>query len=398
MRRSDFPIYQTIPHLVYLDSGATALKPQCVIDAMVGYLRDYSSNIHRGLYPISVKASMAYEDARHTVAAFIHASADGEIIFTKGASEGLNLLASSLEKNIDTGDEIVCTMLEHHSNFVPWQELAQKKGAEFVVIEPTEDIVKSCMDIINERTKICTFPYVSNVTGEVLPIKQIIQVVKKINPSTICIVDAAQAVAHMPVDVQDLGCDYLVFSGHKLYGPTGIGVLYGKQDRLRALPPYQFGGDMIHSVSLEKTSYADIPNKFEAGTPPIGEAIGLAEAIRYVQSIGFEAIAQHDHQLLTHFEKAMLKSSPQLQILQPLFGGPKTAVASFTVPHVHPHDMADLLGQKDICVRAGHHCAQPLHTHLRIPASCRVSFGVYNSTSDIDSFADGLTSICQSFL
>jgi len=253
MRRSDFPIYQTIPHLIYLDSGATALKPQCVIDAVVGYLRDYSSNIHRGLYPISVKASMAYENARHTVATFIHASADGEIIFTKGASEGLNLLASSLEKNIDTGDEIVCTMLEHHSNFVPWQELALRRDAKFVVMEPTDDMVKSCMTIINERTKMCTFPYVSNVTGEVLPVKQLIQTVKKINPSTICIVDAAQAVAHMPVDVGDLGCDYLVFSGHKLYGPTGIGVLYGRRELLEQLPPYQYGGDMIHSVSIKKT-------------------------------------------------------------------------------------------------------------------------------------------------
>ena len=398
MRRSDFPIYQTIPHLIYLDSGATALKPQRVIDSMCGYLRDYSSNIHRGLYPISVQASLAYEGARHTVATFIHAAEDAEIIFTKGASEGLNLLASSLSTYISEGDEIACTMLEHHSNFVPWQELALRRDAKFVVMEPTEDIVKSCKTLINERTKVFTFPYMSNVTGEVLQVKQIIQAVKKINPSTICIVDAAQAVAHIPVDVRDLDCDYLVFSGHKLYGPTGIGVLYGKRALLELLPPYQYGGDMIHSVSIKKTTYSGLPNKFEAGTPPIAEAIGLAEAIRYVLDIGFDTIAKHDAELLRYFEEKVAKSLPQLQTIQPQFGGIKTAVASFTLPMIHPHDMADLLGQKDICVRAGHHCAQPLHIYLKLSASCRVSFGVYNSASDIDSFAEGLATICQSFL
>lgn len=402
MNKTDFPLLTKQLDVVYLDSGATTLKPQRVIDAELGYYQMYSANIHRGLYPLSIKATQAYDAARASVAKLLHADSPSETVFTKGATEGLNLLASSLAQDLNSGDEIVCTILEHHSNFVPWQQICQRKKTKLLVVDSKLVINKDAQVKVNEfvsmRTKILALPYVSNVTGEILPIKEIVAAARKINPQIIVIVDACQAVAHLPVNVQDLDCDFLVFSGHKLYGPTGIGVLYGKKKRLEDLSPYQFGGDMIHSVTIDKTTFANIPSKFEAGTPPIAQAIGLGSAIEYVLSIGFEAIQKHEVELYAYAIKKLAVFGSDLIVVQPVVSAQNGySIVTFTSPRVHAHDLADLLGQGNICVRAGHHCAQPLHDHLGLSATARISFGLYNTHADIDAFVAELQKIIAQF-
>lgn len=402
MNKTDFPLLTKLLDVVYLDSGATTLKPQPVIDAELGYYQMYSANIHRGLYPLSIKATQAYDVARASVAKLLHADSPSEIVFTKGATEGLNLLASSLAQDLNSGDEIVCTILEHHSNFVPWQQICQYKKMKLLIIDSKFTMQKDGQvkmgTYISKKTKILTLPYISNVTGEILPIKEIVAAARKINPHIITIVDACQAVAHLPVDVQDLDCDFLVFSGHKLYGPTGIGVLYGKKEQLERLPPYQFGGDMIHSVSIGKTTFAQIPSKFEAGTPPIAQAIGLGSAIEHVLSIGFEAIQKHESELYAYAIKKLAVFGSDLIVVQPVVSAQNGhSIVTFTSPRVHAHDLADLLGQGNICVRAGHHCAQPLHDHLGLSATARISFGLYNTHADIDAFVAELQKIIAQF-
>ncbi len=400
--KDQFPIFQHNPNITYLDSAATTLKPQSVIDTITEYYRDYSSNIHRGLYPIAEKASGGYEEARQTIARFINAKRPEEIIFTKGATEALNLLASSLSGTvIKPGVEVLTTIVEHHANFVPWQQQVIKKGAKFGVItfDPLkatkEDILETFRMSITKETSILAFTHVSNVLGLVLPVKEIVATARAINPEVIIVLDACQSIQHIPIDVQALDVDFLVFSGHKIFGPTGIGVLYGKYDQLNRLPPYQFGGDMIEEVSIERSTFAKPPQKFEAGTPPIAEAIGLGEAIQFVQKVGLKTIETQTQKVRQYaLAKLREKFGSQIQIYTNDVAR-FTGVVSFNLTGCHPHDVAQIVGEQGICIRVGHHCAQPLHTFLNLPATCRVSLSLYNHEADIDKLISGLTNVIE---
>lgn len=400
--KDQFPIFQHNPNITYLDSAATTLKPQSVIDTITEYYRDYSSNIHRGLYPIAEKASGGYEEARQTIARFINARRPEEIIFTKGATEALNLLASSLSGTvIKPGVEVLTTIVEHHANFVPWQQQVIKKGAKFGVItfDPLkatkEDILETFRMHITKETSILAFTHVSNVLGLVLPVKEIVATARAINPEVIIVLDACQSIQHIPIDVQALDVDFLVFSGHKIFGPTGIGVLYGKYDKLNRLPPYQFGGDMIEEVSIERSTFAKPPQKFEAGTPPIAEAIGLGEAIQFVQKVGLKTIETQTQKVRQYaLAKLREKFGSQIQIYTNDVAR-FTGVVSFNLTGCHPHDVAQIVGEQGICIRVGHHCAQPLHTFLNLPATCRVSLSLYNHEADIDKLISGLTNVIE---
>lgn len=400
--KDQFPIFQHNPNITYLDSAATTLKPQSVIDTITEYYRDYSSNIHRGLYPIAEKASGGYEEARQTIAHFINAKRPEEIIFTKGATEALNLLASSLSGTvIKPGVEVLTTIVEHHANFVPWQQQVIKKGAKFGVItfDPLkatkEDILETFRMSITKETSILAFTHVSNVLGLVLPVKEIVATARAINPEVIIVLDACQSIQHIPIDVQALDVDFLVFSGHKIFGPTGIGVLYGKYDQLNRLPPYQFGGDMIEEVSIERSTFAKPPQKFEAGTPPIAEAIGLGEAIQFVQKVGLKTIETQTQKVRQYaLAKLREKFGSQIQIYTNDVAR-FTGVVSFNLTGCHPHDVAQIVGEQGICIRVGHHCAQPLHTFLNLPATCRVSLSLYNDEADIDKLISGLTNVIE---
>ncbi|MBP6993717.1 SufS family cysteine desulfurase [Candidatus Woesebacteria bacterium] len=397
-----FPIFDSQPNLTYLDSAATTLKPQVVIDKIAEYYQDYSSNIHRGLYPIAEKASGEYESARQIVAKFINAEKPEEIIFTKGATEALNLLASSLSQNIiKPGVEVLTTIIEHHANFVPWQQVSLKSGAKFGVVafhpfkSTKEEMLESFRLGITTETAILTLTHVSNVLGLVLPIKEIIALARSINPRIIIVVDACQSIQHFPIDVQELDVDFLVFSGHKIFGPTGVGVLYGRYEQLDKLPPYQFGGDMIEEVRIEATTFAKPPHRFEAGTPPIAEVIALGEAIKFVQEISLKSINQHSRALRRY----------ALENLRDVFGSTVqlytndhaqfSGVISFNLAGCHPHDVAQIVGEQNVCIRVGHHCAQPLHTHLDLTATCRASLSVYNDETDIDTFVASLMNVIE---
>lgn len=400
--KDQFPIFKSQLDLTYLDSAATTLKPQVVIDKLAEYYRDYSSNIHRGLYPIAEKASNEFESARQIVAQFINAQKTEEIVFTKGATEALNLLASSLSQGIiKPGVEVLTTIVEHHANFVPWQQASIKSGAKFGVItfdplkSTKEEVLESFRLGITKETAILALTHVSNVLGLVLPIKEIIALARSINPTIIIIVDACQSIQHFPIDVQALDVDFLVFSGHKIFGPTGVGVLYGKYDRLNAMPPYQFGGDMIEEVGIEESSFANPPNRFEAGTPPIAEVIALGEAIKFVQTIGLKPI-EHRSRDLRQYALEKLRSSfgSTIQLYtndHELFSG----VISFNLQGCHPHDVAQIIGEQNVCIRVGHHCAQPLHTYLDLTATCRASLSVYNDENDIDKFSTSLKNVIE---
>ena len=400
--KDQFPIFQSQPGMVYLDSAATTLKPQSVIDKITSYYRDYSSNIHRGLYPIAEKASAEYETSRQTIANFINAKRSEEIIFTKGATEALNLLASSLSGIvIKPGAEVLSTIVEHHANFVPWQQEAIVKGAKFRVItfDPLkatkEEIIETFRISITQNTAVLAFTHVSNVLGLVLPAKEIIDVARSINPQIIIVLDVCQSIQHIPIDVQALDVDYIVFSGHKVFGPTGIGVLYGKYNQLDKLPPYQFGGDMIEEVSVEKTTFAKLPNKFEAGTPPIAEVIGLGEAIRFVQSTGIKTI-ETQIQKVRQYALTRLRDTfgSQIQIYTNDFAR-FSGVVSFNLAGCHPHDIAQIVGEQGVCIRVGHHCAQPLHTYLDLPATCRMSLSIYNEEEDVDKLVTSLKNVIE---
>lgn len=389
--RSDFPIYTSHPELVYLDSAATTLKPQKVLDKVDEYYREYSSNIHRGLYPIAEKANAEYEHARHLISQFINASSDSEIVFTKGATESLNLLATTLsEIVIKPGTEVLSTIVEHHANFVPWQQAAIKRKAKFGVVtfNPLKHSQKEILEIfrlsISKETAILAFAYVSNVLGVVLPAQEIIAIARGINPNILIVLDVCQAIQHKPVDVQTLDCDFLVFSGHKCFGPTGIGVLYGKKTKLSSLPAYQFGGDMIEEVTVESTRFTEIPHRFEAGTPPIAQAIGLGVALEYISSIGLSKVSHHIRNLRTYAVKELQETFGEGIIIYDNLSLPQTGIIAFNLSGCHPHDVAQIAGEHNVCIRVGHHCAQPLHTYLDIPASCRISLSIYNTVQDID--------------
>lgn len=383
--KKDFPIFNNQPKLVYLDSTATSLKPQSVISKLVEYYSDYSANIFRGVYDMSEKATAEYEETRTVVKDFINAPLTEEIIFTRNATESINLFVSGIKDIFKKGDEIVTTITEHHSNFVPWQQLAKNIQCSFKIISINEEgILEPQLTYeITKKTKILALTYVSNVLGTVNPIKTIIKEAKNISPHIIVLVDGAQAVPHLKVDVTDLGCDAFVFSSHKMLGPTGVGVLWVKKELLETFPPYQFGGDMIRSVAIEETQFADLPHRFEAGTPHIAGVIALKEASHYLQGIGLDAIHSYEVELAQIcYDRLTEEFGTKIKIIGPQKR--ESGIVAFAVTGLHAHDVAQLLNEDHIAVRAGHHCAMPLHTKLGIEASVRASFYLYNTKEDVE--------------
>ncbi len=397
--RRDFPILATEVNgkpLVYLDNGASSQVPQLVIDRTSRYLAEEHSNIHRGVHYLSQNATTAYEAAREKVKRFINAPDVNCCIFVRGTTEGINLVAHSYSKAfINEGDEIIVSQMEHHSNIIPWQVAAEEHGAILRVIpmnERGELIIDEYENLLNERTKIVAVSHVSNSLGTVNPIKKMIETAHKFGVP-VC-VDAAQSVPHFPVDVQDLDADFFVFSGHKMFGPTGSGVMYGKREWLDKMPPYQTGGSQIRTVSFEKTTYAPLPAKFEAGTPAIASGIGLGAAIDYINSIEFEAAASYEHELLVYATRR-LSVIPVVKIIGT--AAEKASVLSFTIDGIHPHDIGTILDQQGIAIRAGHHCAQPVMEFFDVPATARASFAFYNTREDVDKLADAIQKVIEVF-
>lgn len=397
--RNDFPILKTMVHgkpLVYLDNAATTQKPQYVIDKTNNYYETMNANIHRGVHALSQEATEAFESARIKVKSFINALGKNEIIFTRGTTESVNLVASSYGKNnVKEGDEIIISHMEHHSNIVPWQMLCAEKNAKLKVIpinDSGELIFEEFEKLLNERTKIVSIVHASNSLGTVNPVKKIIDTAHKFGVPVM--VDAAQAVNHLPIDVQALDCDFLAFSGHKIYGPTGIGILYGKVNHLEAMPPYMGGGDMISKVTFEETTYNELPHKFEAGTPDIVGAIGLGAAIEYIENIGLTNISKHENELLTYATSAISELSG-LKIIGT--AKEKIGVLSFILENVHPHDVGTFLDFEGVAIRTGHHCTQPLMKRFGIPATSRASFGLYNTKEEVDKLVIGLKKILEVF-
>lgn len=399
MLKTDFPILQQEiagKPIIYLDSAASAQKPQIVLDAMQTYYQKDHANVHRGIHTLSERASQAYETARQAIKKFIHAEHAHEIIFTRGTTEAINLVASSFGRlNIRAGDEIIISTLEHHANIVPWQVVCQQTGAQLRIIPLLADgslDLASYQSLFTAHTRLVAVTHVSHVLGVVNPIKAMIALAH--SHQVPVLVDGAQAVAHLPVDVQDLDCDFYAFSGHKLYGPTGIGVLYGKSCWLEKMPPYQMGGGMIRRVSFQHTEYAELPAKFEAGTPPIAEAVGLNAAIQFIETIGFTEIIQHERQLIDYTVQ-QLRELPGLQILGA--STDQTGLISLVMAQAHPHDIATVLASDGIAVRAGHHCAMPLMEYLQIPATVRISLGLYNNRDDIECLLLSLRKVIHLF-
>lgn len=390
--RKDFPILDTQvfgKQLVYLDNGATTQKPVQVLNVLDEYYERYNSNVHRGVHSLSQQATAGYEKARHTVAAFINAASSDEVIFTKGTTDGINLIASSFgRKYLQPGDSILISALEHHSNIVPWQMICEERGATLKVIPMDEDGVlkiELLPELLDESVKLLSFTYVSNSLGTINPVREMIRQAHAKNIPVM--MDVAQAIQHMPVDVQELDVDFMAFSGHKIYGPTGIGVLYGKEKWLNELPPYQGGGDMIKTVTFEKTIYNVLPYKFEAGTPDISGAIGLGAAIDYVNSIGLDAIAEAEHELLS-YALEQLADVPGIQFIGKAAN--RSSVISFLIEGVHPYDLGELLDKQGIAIRTGHHCTEPVMDFFGIPGTCRASFAFYNTTAEVDLLVAGI--------
>lgn len=393
--RKDFPILEEKIYnktLIYFDNGATTQKPRCVVEKIEHAYYHLNANIHRGVHFLSQKATEAHEDARTTVAEFLHAAKREEIIFTRGTTEAINLVATSFgEAFCKTGDEIIVSVMEHHSNIVPWQMLCERKGMTLRVIpmnESGELNIDAYKALINERTKLIAVAHVSNVLGTVNPVAEIIKIAHANNVPVL--IDGAQAVPHIPVNVVALDADFYVFSGHKIYGPTGIGALYGKEEWLNQMPPYQGGGEMIATVSFEKTTYNELPFKFEAGTPDYVGSTAMAEALRYVQNIGIEKIAAFEHELTVYATQRLLEIEG-MRIIGT--AKDKSAVISFLVGSIHPYDIGMLLDKLGIAVRTGHHCAQPLIDSLGIPGTVRASFAFYNTKEEIDLFIDALKKV-----
>lgn len=397
--RADFPVLQEQFYdksLVYLDSGATTQKPQCVIGAITQYYQAENANVHRGVYALSEKSTAAFESVRHSVMQFINAKSTHEIVFTKGATASINLIANAFARSeLKAGDEVLITHMEHHSNIVPWQVACEQTGAVLKVVPVDDEGVldlEAYEALLTDRTKIVGVIHISNVLGTINPIKQMIAQAHAKNIPVL--VDGAQAAPHIAVDVQDLDCDFYAFSSHKMYGPTGVGVLYGKEAWLQRLPPYQTGGDMIRSVSFDKTEYNVLPYKFEAGTPNVAGVVGFGEAINYLERIGFDAIVKHEQALLAYATKA-LKQVPGLRIIG---NAPdKAGVISFVMDNVHAHDIGTILDHEAIAVRAGHHCAMPLMERFALAATVRASFGVYNNVADVDRLVAGLEKVYELF-
>jgi len=397
--RGDFPILSRSvrgKRLVYLDNAATTQKPQAVIDRLVRYYSEENSNVHRGVHYLSEVATAAYEGARTTVRQFINARSEKEIVFTRGTTEGINLVVQSWGRtNVKAGDEVLISAIEHHSNIVPWQFLCAEKNAVLRII-PVNDrgelIIDEFARMLNERVKIVAVGHASNALGTINPLERMIAMAHA-NGSLI-LIDGAQGVPHMTVDVQNLDCDFYAFSGHKVYGPTGIGVLYGKEALLDAMPPWQGGGDMILSVSYEKTTFNALPYKFEAGTPNIAGVVGLAAALDYIGAIGVDNIGAYEHDLLLYATQR-LSEIDGLRFIGTAAN--KAAVISFVLEGVHPHDIGTVLDQHGIAIRTGHHCAQPLMTRFNVPATGRASFGLYNTRGEADALAEGLRRVVEVF-
>ena len=397
--RADFPILALKPGgkpLVYLDNAASSQMPQPVIDRMLRYRKSEHANIHRAVHTLSEIATAEYEEARRKLARFVNAREEREVIFTSGTTDAINLAMHGWgRKFIVAGDEIILTTLEHHSNIVPWQMLAEEKGAKIRVV-PLDDagelVIEEYERLFNERTRLVGVAHVSNALGTVNPVKQMIAYAHARGVPVL--VDGAQAAPHLEVDVQDLDCDFYAFSGHKLCGPTGIGILYGKAALLESMQPYKGGGDMILSVTFEKTTYNVIPQKFEAGTPPIAAAIGLGAAVDYLSAIGMEAIAAHEHALL-EYATAELARMPGVRLIGT--AKQKAAVLSFALAGVHPHDVGTLLNEEGIAVRTGHHCAQPVMQRYKVPATSRASFAFYNTMAEVDALAAGIAKVQKVF-
>ena len=394
--RKDFPILDQEINgapLAYLDNAASTQKPKAVIDAICNYYHKDHSNVHRGVHSLSVRATELYEQSRSKIAQFINANSSNEIVFTRGTTESINILASSLSKSISEGDEILISTMEHHSNIVPWQELSLKTGANLKVI-PINELGEIKLDhlegMLNNQTKLISITHISNALGTINPIKEIINMAHL--KDTKIIIDGAQAIAHQNIDVQDLDCDFYAFSGHKLYGPTGIGVLYGKENLLNELPPYQFGGEMILQVTFEHTSYNSLPYKFEAGTPNIAGSIGLGSAIDYLESIPFDLCQQHEMSL-HNYALEKLKSVDGLQLIGE--SSEKSPIISFIIENIHPHDIGTILNQKGVAVRTGHHCTMPLMDYFSIAGTIRASFSFYNTIQEIDQMIDALDTACK---
>jgi cysteine desulfurase / selenocysteine lyase len=396
--RQDFPILNQKIHgmpLAYLDSAASAQKPKPVLEAMTRFYENDYANIHRGVHELSQRATKAYEGARETVRRFINAAKPDEIVFTRGATEAINLVAHSFGASFKSGDEVIITHLEHHANIVPWQMLEKSRGITLKVVPINDQGEVNLVDfekLISARTKLISVAHISNALGVMLPVEQIIKLAKSKNIPVL--LDGCQAVCHMPIDVRALDCDFYAFSGHKLFGPSGIGVLYGRYALLEAMPPYQTGGDMIESVSFKGTTFKAPPGRFEAGTPAIAEAIGLAAAIEYISTIGMARIAEYEAYLVKHaFEK--MSRINRIKI----YGAPnnRASIISFNLDEVHPHDAGSILDRMGVAVRTGHHCAEPLMERLGTPGTIRASFAFYNNEADVDALVAGLAKVREIF-
>jgi len=395
--RQDFPVLNQMAHgkpLVYLDNAATTQKPQAVINAIVDYYQHDNSNVHRGVHLLSERATQAYEKARETVQHFLNAAHSSEIVFVRGTTEAINLVAQTYgRKNIGKGDEILITAMEHHSNIVPWQMLCEEKGATLRVA-PINDRGELLLDefekLLGPKTKLVAIPHLSNALGTINPVREITRLARQHNIPVL--VDGAQAAPRMRVDVQELDVDFYAISSHKLYGPTGVGVLYGKTKLLEAMPPYQGGGDMIASVTFEKTIYNKIPYKFEAGTPDIAGVIGLGAAIEYLERLGIDKIEQHEHELLVYATEK-ISAIPGVTVIGTAQN--KAGVLSFVMDGIHPHDIGTILDHEGIAVRTGHHCAQPVMQRYNIPATARASFGLYNTKEEVDALVAGIKRVSE---
>lgn len=397
--RENFPILSQLVHgkpLVYLDNAATSQKPTSVIDAVTRYYSNENSNIHRGVHLLSERATKEYEDVRIKVQGFINGAQSKEIIFVRGTTEAINLVANSYGRsNVNAGDEVLITAMEHHSNIVPWQMLCEEKGARLVVAPINDDgelILEEFEKLLNEKTKIISVAHISNALGTINPVRGIVEIAHRHNIPVI--LDGAQAAPHTRIDVQELDCDFYTFSGHKVYGPTGVGVLYGKARLLDAMPPYQGGGDMIASVTFEKTTYNTLPYKFEAGTPNIAGTIGLGAAIDYVNQIGLPRIAKYEEELLAYGTEALSRISG-LRLIGT--AKEKAGILSFVLEGVHPHDVGTILDREGIAIRTGHHCAMPLMERFGVPATARASLAFYNTRGEIDALVAGINKVKEVF-
>ncbi|MGW3073081.1 MULTISPECIES: cysteine desulfurase [unclassified Kitasatospora] len=397
--RKDFPVLQRLLHddkpLVYLDNAATSQKPRQVLEALTAYYERHNANVHRGVHVLAEEATALYEGARDKVAAFVNAPSRNEVIFTKNASESLNLVANMLgwadePYRVDADSEIVITEMEHHSNIVPWQLLSQRTGAKLKWFGLTDEgrlDLSNIDELITEKTKVVSFTLVSNLLGTVNPVETIVRKAQSVG--ALVVIDASQAAPHMVLDVQALEADFVAFTGHKMLAPTGIGVLWGRHELLEDLPPFLGGGEMIETVTMGSSTYAPAPHKFEAGTPPIAQAVGLGAAIDYLQDIGMEKIAAHEH-AITEYAVERLLEVPELRIIGPRTAVDRGAAISFTLGDIHPHDVGQVLDEQGIAVRVGHHCARPVCLRYGIPATTRASFYLYSTPGEVDALIDGL--------